>query len=101
MSAVARNSRIGDVKLLIAPSILSIPFSSFLATKQKFCSVPFCCVLTQCPPSVQQLGADFALRSISTKSSSGDETANVNCFTTTSYTYDKVQQIRAETPAHT
>jgi len=26
-----------------------------------------------------------------TRSSSGDEIANVNCFTTTSYTYYKVQ----------
>jgi len=29
-----------------------------------------------------------------TRSSSGDEIANVNCFTTTSYTYYTVQQTR-------
>jgi len=35
------------------------------------------------------------------KSSSSDEIANVNCFTTTSYTYYKVLRINCGTDGHT
>jgi len=45
----------------------------------------YCCRISVCP-SVKCTLCD-------TRSSSGDEIANVNCFTTTSYTYSKYNRL--------